>query len=190
MAHGKDTTVDEERTDMSPVEAGFDKFIHIMYYIGCGLIGVAFISVVAEVIFRYFFGLSLVWSMDVTEYCLVTMSCFAFAWVLRKEGHVVLDSLINFLKPRQLALTNTITSIIGAFMCLIIMAAGFYNWWDHLMRGTDIAEKALRPTTALLIWVIPFGFLLLFLQFIRRAGKYWGAFRKSSLKTERYVEDL
>jgi TRAP-type C4-dicarboxylate transport system permease small subunit len=98
------------------------------------------------------------------------------AWLLKEEGHVRVDILLVLLKPKSGALLNSITSILGVIACSVLAFYGTWSTWLHY-------QKVLYTFTAmeLLKWpfliVIPFGSLLLLIQFVRSAYAYWGKFK-------------
>ena len=154
----------------------FDRIIDLMFYIASGITLVIFFSVCTELFMRNFLNRPQIWSVEVTEYSMLYITFLGAAWLLREEGHVSLDILDVFLKPRARALLNSATSILGVLVCLVLVVFGTYSTWLHY-------EKGLRTFSAmeLLKWpflaVIPLGSLLLVIQFSRRAHGYWKTFR-------------
>ena len=147
-----------------------------------GLLLVFLMLMVAyEVVIRYFLGLSLIWTVEITGYCLLYVTFLAAAWLLGKEGHVTMDLVLNRLNPRTQALLNTITSVIGAIICLIIVWFGVKVTWDNYQLGY-VATSELRPPLFLIILIIPIGSFLLSIQFLRRAYGYLVSWRASSGK--------
>jgi len=151
----------------------FDYIVDILFYLGCAFIAFAFVTVATEVIMRLFLDLSIFWATSITEYSLVTSVCFGAAWVLKKEGHVILDPVINLFKPRWRAIADTITSTLGAILCGLICWYGVVTVLFHIEKGTVMVERSLELHTALLVVVVPIGFFLLFFQFLRRAYGSW-----------------
>ncbi|MBI4186465.1 MAG: TRAP transporter small permease [Chloroflexi bacterium] len=126
--------------------------------------------VVAAVIMRYFFGRSIIWETEVSEYGLLFITFLGAAWLLKEEGHVVLDVLLARLSPRPKALTNALTSVVGALACLLVA------WYGIEVTLKFYHLKVLQPTiikppSFIFYSFIPTGFFLLFVQFLRRAYK-------------------
>jgi TRAP-type C4-dicarboxylate transport system permease small subunit len=105
------------------------------------------------------------------------------AWVLKIEGHVKIDLVVNRLKPRNQCLVNTITSILGAITCLVLVWYGTKLSWEFFERGT-ITNTILELPSAPLFAIIPIGSFLLFIQFLRRSYGYLKSWKASSNKEE------
>ena len=154
----------------------FDRTIDMMFYVASGLSLVIFFSVCIELFMRNFFNRPQIWSVEVTEYAMLYVTFLGAAWLLKEEGHVRVDILLVLLKPKSGALLNSITSILGVIACSVLAFYGTWSTWLHY-------QKVLYTFTAmeLLKWpfliVIPFGSLLLVIQFVRSAYAYWEKFK-------------
>ena len=126
------------------------------------------IAVTYDVIMRKIFGSGTMWVIDVSSYMLLYITFLGTAWLLRREGHVVIDFVLIRLKPRHRALLLVITSIVGALITLAFTWYGAKVTIDVFQRGlTDVTEMRL-PLTPIMA-IIPTGFFLLSIQFLRRA---------------------
>ena len=154
----------------------FDRIVDVMFYVGSGLGLVIFFSVCTELFMRYFFNRPQIWAVEVTEYAMLYITFLGAAWLLREEGHVRLDILFMFLKPRSQALLNSITSILGVIVCSVLVFFGIWSTWLHYQKGlTTFSAMELLKWPFLI--VIPFGSLFLLIQFIRSAFSYWAKFK-------------
>ncbi len=139
------------------------------------LAGVVIVSLMLiityEVIIRYFLNRSLVWSVEITGYSLLYVTFLAAAWLLRSEGHVRMDLLIERLNPRAQALMNTLTSIMGVAICLTILIFGVKVSWESYQLGYFMSSE-MRPPQYLILIIIPIGMLMLSVQFARRSYGY------------------
>ena len=93
------------------------------------------------------------------------------AWVLRKEGHVKMELLLNRLKPRAQATANIVASFIGMAISLALIWYGTLVTIDHFQRSMRFPTVLETPITPILA-VIPVGSFLLFIQFLRRTYSY------------------
>ena len=156
-----------------------DRFYRVVVNIlaGCGALIILFmmLSISVGVVVRFFFHRSLVWLTEVSGYGMVFMTFLVAAWVLREEGHVRIDLLIEHLKPKNRAVLEFVTSIAGATVCLVITGYGVIVTLDHLKRGVFTATDLEIPW-AILLAVIPIGALMLSIQFLTRA---WGYLKES-----------
>lgn len=163
---------------MAKIGKAFDYVIDYMAYLGAVLIALALLVVTAQVIARFVFDYSILWAFDITEYILGFFAFLAVAWVLRREGHVSLDAAINFLNPRKRALVMAVTSIIAAIITFIIAWYGAEAMLDHLQRGTVVGQVALQLPKGPVLSVMPLGFSLFTIQFLRRSYGYFKLWRK------------
>ena len=170
----------------------FDNIITYFAYFGCALIAFIVLSVTAEVFTRFFLNRSLVWVTEIDEYAMIAFTFFAAAWVLKREGHVVLDVVINRFKPKNKAAANTITSILSAIACGAICWYGASNLWYHIQEGTLIVEKTIDMPKAPMLIFIPLGFFLFAIQFLRRAYGFLRVWRGAPpvAEEEKLVEEI
>jgi len=133
---------------------------------------------------RYFLNRPTVWTVEVTEYALLFLTFLGAAWVLKNEGHVRRDAVLNRLNPINRALLLTITSAIGAIVCLVLFLVTAESTYDVFQRGVHIAS-VLEPPKALILGVIPIGSFLLFIQFLRMARGNLRSWRASRNEAKR-----
>ncbi|MFC1910029.1 TRAP transporter small permease [Chloroflexota bacterium] len=143
-----------------------------------GLI-LAFITlgICAEVVSRTLGG-SIYWMMEVVEYSLLYMTLLGAAWLLKSEGHVTMDIVLMKTRPRYRYFIYMITSFICAITCLVIVWYGIETTLITSARQS-VLGTILEPPLFILIAVIPFGFLLLFIQFLVRTYVYLQKWRAS-----------
>jgi TRAP-type C4-dicarboxylate transport system permease small subunit len=166
----------------------FDAVLAVSSYIGICLILFAFVTVSAEVVARYFFNESIFWVFEFTEYIMGMVAFLTAAWVLEKEGHVCLDFVLNFFSPRVKAVMNIITSIIGFDIAVLITWFGATNARYHFLKGTVTMDKRVVMPYWILMAIIPLGFALLSIQFLRRAYKFYKMYK--SQKEIEITEDI
>ena len=163
---------------MKKLSVIFDRVLSSLAGIAAVLIGVACISVCVEIIARYFLNRPQAWVFETTEYILLWVTFLATAWVLRKEGHVRIDILVDQLNPRGQVLVSIITSIIGAIACLVVSWYGVRVAWTYYKQGIIIPKTLQLPQSPILA-IIAVGSFLLFIQFLRRTYRYLGMWRES-----------
>ena len=149
----------------------FDRVIGALFWLACILIAFSMLSVNIEILYRFFTGQAQLWVIEVSEYILLMMTFLGAAWVLKKDGHVRIDVLINRLEPRTQTILNIVTSVVGAIFCLIIVWYGTDVTWENFQKGTTF-YKAVGFPKAPIMAAIPIGSFLLFIQFLRRTRGY------------------
>lgn len=158
------------------ISAGFDRAVGILAILGVVLIIFMIFGVSTDVVLRYFFARPIHWMLEVTAYSLLWMTFLGTAWVLKKEGHVKVDLVLNRLEPKAQALVTIITSFMGAIISLVITWYGATVTWEHLQTGYFLSTL-LRPPKWTILAIIPIGSFFLFVQFLRRAYAQLGIWR-------------
>jgi len=87
---------------------GFDFILNTLAGIAGFLIVFATLSVGISVVMRYFFNSPVSWVTEICEYILLYITFLVAAWVLRKEGHVKMDLIIDQFKSRVKIIINII----------------------------------------------------------------------------------
>ena len=113
------------------------------------------------------FGLqSPVWTVQFNEYSLLWMTFLGSAWVLSRRKHVAIDIVTGRLTPRSKRVAEIIHSLMGIGLCGVLCLYSFFMVHNLWQRGvTDV--QAVDVPKSLVVFVIPFGFLILTVQFLR-----------------------
>lgn len=156
----------------------FDKIINWMAYLAAASIAFAFVIVCAQVFARRVFHASIFWVPETTEYILALCGFLAAAWVLKKEGHVSLDSLVNLLSPRKRAIATAITSLIGAIVTSVLAWFAAEKSVEFFQRDTVFAHKAMIIPVWPFLAVFALCFFILSIQFLRRSYGHLRSWRK------------
>lgn len=154
----------------------FDRILGILMFVACAILTFAMLLVCTHVVMRYALNRPILWGIEVCEYILVGIVSLGMAWLLKEEGHVKVDFLLNRLKPRPQALVNAITSALAAVAVLIITWYGLQRTTE-LMQGFAIETGALRIHKAYLLIPLGIGFFLFFIQLVRRSYKHFRSWR-------------
>ena len=156
----------------------FDRIINLMAIIAGILLICAMLMISGAVASRYFLGRPIGWVIEITEYIILYVTFLVAAWVLKKEGHVKMDIVLNRLPPGAQSLLNVITSAISTIVCFIIVWYGAKVTWE-LYQTNYFTPTLLELPKFIIIGIIPLGSLLLFIQFVRRTYNYWRNWRAS-----------
>ena len=135
---------------------------------------------------RYFIGQTPLWTFETTEYTLLFITFLATAWLLKEEGHVKMDLLLNQFSRKNQAIISTFTSSIGTVMFLIITWYSSKVVWEVTQTHYYLPSILEVPATPIYI-IIPIGSFLLFIQFLRRTCGYimdWKAPLRNSVRIE------
>lgn len=156
--------------------AAFNRILHGGFITGGAILWCVVLLVLAGIAARYFLERSIGWTVEIVGYSLLYIGFLSFAWLLKKQGHVKMDLVLNRLSPKNQALFNIVTSFLGAITFMVITWYSAKMTWSLFQRGISITSMLEPPKGAITI-IIPIGSLLLFIEFLRGALKHIGRWR-------------
>ena len=109
-----------------------------------------------------------IWIVQISEYSLVWVCFLATAWVLAENKHVRVDILMTRFGRRKQTILLFIQDTVSTALCGVFCYLGGLSTWEHL-RDKVVDVGSIDVPKGWVIAVIPFGFLLLTLQFLQRA---------------------
>ena len=154
----------------------FDRLLDILNAICGGIMVFVMFSIAISVATRYFFAKPIGWSQEIGEYSIVCVTFLGLAWVLKVDGHVVMDIIFNYISPKTKALLNTITSSVCIVVCFLLANAALKVAINQFILG-QTTYTILAPPKGLFTSIIMLGLFLVALQFIRRTWGYILAFK-------------
>lgn len=144
----------------------FDRTCDLAAILAAVLLMLIFVLVNSEVITRSITAHSIVWVIEICEFCLFFITFLGTAWLLRRDGHVKIDLVVSQLNPRHQALVKTITSIISTISCLVVTWYSAKVTWACFQTGFPLGT-GLMPPAFIILSVMPVGSFLLSIQFLR-----------------------
>jgi C4-dicarboxylate transporter, DctQ subunit len=164
-------TVRDMKRFLSASSDALDKAIRVLYYLAAALLVFIAIAITSDVALRYLFNKPLIWVFEATEYALLFITFMAAAYVLKEEGHVKLDLVLNALGTKLSTAVNTLTSVIMALVCLVML------WYSakhtlYLYQNDVMIIKYYTIPQVTVFFIIPVGFLLLLVQSLKRAYQF------------------
>ena len=107
-----------------------------------------------------------IWVFQFNEYSLLWVTFLGTAWLLAEDKHVRISLLTNILGARANKTLETVHNLVGFGLCGVFAWYGFYSTQDHLVRNVIDTQAGDVPKWIILM-IIPVGFGLLSLQFLR-----------------------
>lgn len=166
------TKTEPPKGKMAKIEWIFDRVIFVAMSIACVGVGVLTLIVCFEVVMRTFFNRPSSWVGEYSGHILLYITFLTAAWLLRKEEHVKMDLITNMLNKKKTAIIDVITSVLGIFICFITAWFTAKVAIDMFQTGY-VTQSVLRLPEWPLMTMIPLGFFLLAIQFIRRTFKHY-----------------
>jgi TRAP-type C4-dicarboxylate transport system permease small subunit len=146
----------------------FDFIIDTGAALAALLLIVTMLATTVKVFFRYGLEQSLIGVDQISGTMLLYIAFLGAAWVLRRDEHVTIDLLLGHVRPRTRWGLMVMSSFIGAAVCFVVAVFGVVEVVGSIERGIRVPAEIEMPRAVNLI-VIPFGFLCMGLQFLRRA---------------------
>ena len=142
-----------------------DRFAH-----GCGwlvswLIIPMVLSLVYEVVARYFFNMPTIWAYDMTFILYGTFFMLGAAYTLMKKGHIRTDTFYANWSPRRQGIVDAI-----CYLVFFFPAFGVFTWlgWGFFSKSFGQDERFVTspwmPAAWPLKFMIPLAGLLLLIQ--------------------------
>jgi TRAP-type C4-dicarboxylate transport system permease small subunit len=142
------------------------------------LIGYCLLAINSEVLMRYALSKTSAWPKESTEYALFLITLLGANWVLKRDKHIAMDLIVEWLNPKARLLLAMTTSLLCSIVCFIITWYGVRVTWEHFQMGYMLI-KGLTVPSAPMMAVIPISSLLLSIQFLRRAYGYLEGWKTS-----------
>jgi TRAP-type C4-dicarboxylate transport system permease small subunit len=145
----------------------FNRILDFGMIVGSVSIFFLVIIVCYDVIMRYFFNAPTIWVAEVCGILLLFLPFLAGGWLMRKDGHVKMDLVLDRVGPKTRVLFTVIAYSITALTCAALLVYGVKISWGIYEMGYK-TDTLLRLTKWPLLSMIPLGFFLLFVQSLRK----------------------
>lgn len=156
----------------------FDNIIDFFAAIAGILLLLVTLFVSYSVVLRYLHFKPPIWILQFTEYALLWLTFLGAAWLLRKGGHIRIDTIVSRFGPKGRTILDVIVACLGGIVCVIILWFGVEKTIDFYQRGIMDVKSVTLPKYPLFL-VIPLGGLLLLIQFIRNLFDHLKTLRRS-----------
>ncbi|MEM7742938.1 MAG: TRAP transporter small permease subunit [Pseudomonadota bacterium] len=130
------------------------------------------VTMVYEVVARYFFASPTIWASDMTYMLYGSMFMLGAAYTLRHRGHIRTDFLYGNFPVRVQGAIDTV-----AYLLLFLPAITFFLWygWQSFYSSWQLGERAITSPWAPVIYpfraVLPITAVLLILQGVSESLK-------------------
>lgn len=144
----------------------FDKVLDVM----AGLAGIILVFICAAVCYtigmRFFFTRTTIWVMQTTEYALLWIVFLSTTWLLREKGHIAVDIVYGPLSEKSKRYLDIVMFTLAAAACIVCLCySSAYTWKAMVNHVTDV--RAVTVPKAAVFSIVPVGFFLLSIQFLR-----------------------
>ena len=157
--------VDRKR-GLSLISWGYGVLLYGMAGLAGLLIAAMMVVITIDVVVRNLGYQSSAHFFSFTEYALLLVPCLGAPWLVREKGHVYVEIIFTYLRPKQRAALRTCIAIICIAVCLVLA------WY-----GTEVAlrdyfgnEKDVRSLDMprwMIVGFVPLSFFMMAIEFLR-----------------------
>lgn len=147
-----------------------DKVTKTSFYLGSVAFSLIFVLYVVEVVLRYFFNAPTSFSTDVIQWLFTLMIMLCLPEVTSQKGHIIISFFLEKMQTGHRDRLERILSGAGFIICMITTWMCFSETVRQYQVGIETNWNTPIPKWWILI-VIPFGFGLTGLHFLRNALK-------------------
>lgn len=103
------------------------------------------VLVVVDVAARYLRVFSLPWSLEAAEYMLYAITFLGAPWVLREEGHIAIELVVERLAPGPRRAMRRVADALGAAVCLLLVGFSLAVTWRSYQSGVVVQKSFVFP---------------------------------------------
>ena len=166
-----------------------EKVEDIMAAIAGVLLSVMTVSIGVSVVMRYFLHLSVGWATQMQEYILYIAVLLGSPWVLRLDGHVNIDVVLNMLSKRNRQRLEVFVNFLGALISAGLFYYGTYTTHKNYVEHTVIVNVVPVDKWIPLIFVPIMAAVLVF-EFLFKSWDKIQILRGSLVETDVDADDV
>lgn len=154
----------------------YSALIALCAFVAGGLLLLVFAAIVVDVLLRALGFQPSYWTTPFSEYAMLYATMLGSPWVVRRKGHVAVESLVSALAPGVRRLLESSIYL----LCIAASLLFVYYSWQVLSSAWVSGERDIRAAELprwVLFAVMPPGFLLIAAEFVRllaRGESYFG----------------
>lgn len=145
-----------------------DRLLDLCLIIVNVLMSLLIVIVILDVVMTYLFDAPLEWALEISEYMLAFIAFIGAGWLMREEGHLRFDMVLDLLPKKARAILEVFVSVVCLVVAIVIVWSSFAITMDLLAKGT-LTVSVLQVPRWILVSCIPIGFSIFALQLIRRS---------------------
>jgi len=140
-------------------------YVHIEDVLGTFALGIILVVMATQIVLRYVFNGSLIWSEEISRYLLIALVFMGTATAVREREHIQIDLIDRLISKQALSVLKILVDItLGIYLCVII-----YHAQTVVVMFKNQPSSALQIPMAIPYAAVPLGFGL---ALWRLAGLY------------------
>jgi len=157
---------------MKALGRSFDFLLDALGFVSSLILVLMMLATVLKVALRVLFNHGMMGIDQISGTMMVYLTFLGAAWVLRRDGHVMVDLLTGAVPPHVERWLQIVASLVSAAVCFTMTYFAITAINLSIRRGIMVAAEFEIPRAINLI-VIPIGCLLLGIEFVRRARRFY-----------------
>jgi TRAP-type C4-dicarboxylate transport system permease small subunit len=145
----------------APPRSWFDLVIDALAVIAAALLVVLTALVLADVGTRSLRVFTIPWSLEAAEYMLYAITFLGAPWVLREQGHIAIELLVERLSPGARRGVRRLTDVLGAAVCALLFYYACRVLWRSYESATMVQKSFVFPEWYVFVIVPPVMLILL-----------------------------
>jgi TRAP-type C4-dicarboxylate transport system permease small subunit len=151
---------------LAPISRSYDALLYGMAWLAGVLIAAMMAAITLDVVLRNLGYQSSAHFFSFTEYALLIVPCLGAPWLVRERGHVYVEIIFMYLKPRRRAALRTLIGLVCIAVCLVLAWYGAQvTLRDFLGNEKDV--RSLDMPRWMVVGFIPLSFAMMAIEFAR-----------------------
>ena len=161
---------------MASKRSWFDALIDALAIAAAALLCALVALILVDVAARYLRLFSIPWSFEATEYMLYAITFLGAPWVLREEGHIAIELVVERLAPRPRRAVRFVADLLGASVCVVLLVFACRVAWRSYASGTLVHKSFIFPEWWVYAGMPPVLLILLgvYLRWLARPTQHAG----------------
>jgi TRAP-type C4-dicarboxylate transport system permease small subunit len=154
----------------------FDALIDALALAAAALLCALVVLILVDVAARYLRLFSIPWSFEATEYMLYAITFLGAPWVLREEGHIAIELLVERLPAAAQRVVRRIADLLGATVCVVLFYFACRVAWRSYESATLVHKSFIFPEWWVYAGMPPVMLMLLgiYLRWLLRPPRHAG----------------
>ena len=150
-----------------PPRSALDALVNLLALVAGAMLCALVVLICVDVAARTLRLFPTPWTLDIAEYLLYGITFLGAPWVLREEGHIAIEIVVERLPERARARVRRCTDAFGALVCAVLAYYAVRMFWRSYTAKNLVHETFVFPEWYLYVLAPPI-FVILLLLFLRR----------------------
>lgn len=141
--------------------SAFDRLIDALALLAALLLCALVVLILVDVAARYLRWFSLAWGLEASEYALYAITFLGAPWVLREQGHIAIELVVERLSPGARRIARRMADLLGALVCALLFYFACRVLWRSWESGAMVHKSFVFPEWLVYAGMPPIFLLLL-----------------------------